>query len=106
MQKAGNEKMGSASDEVKKVVEQTAGFTEAIDQMLEGTQQLNKTFGQARQRATEIMKEVSDAALQIVRLGGDMKDVYETMNDVARATGKNVVINADVAGKISATSKV
>jgi len=106
MQKAGNEKMGSASDEVKKVVEQTAGFTEAIDQMLEGTQQLNKTFGQARQRATEIMKEVSDAALQIVRLGGDMKDVYETMNDVARATGKNVVINADVAGKIFATSKV
>jgi hypothetical protein len=105
-QSTGNGKTGTPAQEANKIIEQTAGFTEAIDQMLEGTQQLNKTFGQARQRATEIMKEVSDAALRIVRLGGDMKDVYETMNDVARATGKNVVINADVAGKIFATSKV
>ena len=105
-QSTGNDKTGTPSQELKRTFEEIAGFSEAIDQMLEGTKQLNETFGQTRQRATEIMKEVSDSALRIVRLGGDMKDVYQTMNDVANATGKNVVINADAAGKLYATSKV
>jgi len=106
MMQNADDKGKSVLKEGQELVESIATFTDAIDQMQEGTKQLNQTFGQARQRAVEMMKDVSDTALRIVRLGGNMKDVYETMNDVSKATGKNVIINAEAAGKLYATSKV
>jgi methyl-accepting chemotaxis protein len=106
MQNADNPKSKPLSEDIKETADKIATFQDAIDQMQEGTRQLNQTFGQTRQRAVEMMKEVSDTALRIVRLGGNMKDVYETMNDVSKATGKNVIINAEAAGKLYATSKV
>lgn len=93
-------------ENVKGIFDETAGFSTAILEMLKGTEELNKAFGQTRTRATEMMKAVSDTALQIVRLGGDINDTIKTMSEISAATGKNVIANADAAGKLYATSEV
>jgi len=95
-----------SDDSLKKLVDQTLGLKGAIKEMLQGADQLNKVFGQSRERATEMMKAVSDAAQRITRLGGTSKDVFDTMNKIASETGRNVIANADVAAGLYATFKV
>jgi len=99
-------KTSQIRENLKDTFDEAAGFSRAILEMLDGTQKLNEVFGQTRQRATEMMKAVSDTALRIVRLGGSINDVYETMSEISEATGKNVIANADAAGKMYATSQV
>lgn len=93
-------------DNMKKMFEQSAGFKEAILDMLEGTERLNKVFGQTRTRAVEMMKSVSDTALGIVRLGGDINDVFKTLEGVSEATGRNVIANSKAARELYATTQV
>lgn len=93
-------------DSLAKLMKETVGFKKAIEQMLAGTDALNKQFGQVRQRASEMMKEVSESTMRIVRLGGQAKDAYDTLNKISAATGRNVIASAEVAGKLYASSKV
>jgi hypothetical protein len=101
-----NKRTSPIQENLKEMVDQSVKLEGAILEMLEGTERLNKVFGQTRQRATEMMKAVSDTALSITRLGGDMNDVYNTMEEISTATGKNVIANADAAARMFATSKV
>lgn len=93
-------------DDLTRLLNETAGFSKAIKEMLAGTDYLNKQFGQVRQRASEMMKEVSESTMRIVYLGGQAKDAYETLAKISEATGRNVIASAEVAGKLYASSKV
>ena len=99
-------KKSPIGENAKSMYESAAGFKEAVLQMLEGADKLNQTFGQTRGRAVEMMKAVSDSALGITRLGGQISDVFTTLQDISESTGRNVIANSESAAKLYATSKV
>lgn len=98
--------VAGSNETLATMLKSTAGFQQAIEEMLAGTDQLNRQFGQTRQRATEMMKSVSDSIQRVVLLGGKASDAFNTLNKISEATGRNVIASADVAAKLYASSKV
>jgi len=84
----------------------TPDIVGAFDEMAEGANRLNTTFTQNRQRIQELMQVVADAVPGITKLGGDINDVFRTLEDVSKATSKNVAASADDAAKLFAASKI
>ena len=66
-------------------------FVKALDNALEGAKRLNNVFGQSRERVTELMQAVSFTLPGITALGGGIEDVFNTLEDVSRATRRNIV---------------
>lgn len=81
-------------------------FGWAFSQMIGGAEELNKTFGQGRQRITELMVAVSEATPAVDRLGGDLKDAVVTIRDVSKATSRNISASADEVSKLYSASKL
>jgi hypothetical protein len=74
--------------------------------MEEGARRLNEVFGQNRQRITEITKAVADAVPEITRLGGDVRNVFDTMEDISRGTQRNIVASKEDVNNLFAASKI
>ncbi len=53
--------------------------------------ELNGTFGQTRQRISDVVEEIGKATPELTRLGGGAKDAAKVIEDVAMATRRNVV---------------
>ena len=68
--------------------------------------ELNKVFGQGQERLSETYKAISDAAPRVARLGGDIKDVQNTMITIAEASRRNVIANTEDVEKLYAATKV
>jgi len=81
-------------------------FAWAFSQMVGGSEELNRAFGQGRQRITELMVAVSEATPAVDRLGGNLKDAVETIRDISKATTRNVAASADEVSKLYAASKL
>ena len=78
----------------------------AIDQMTEAGNKLTAAFSQSRARVSEMMTAVNEAAPRMRRLGADFEQTMSTMQEIARATGKNTLASADSVAKLYATSVV
>jgi hypothetical protein len=83
---------------------QTLG--KAIEETYNAQVELNKAFGQGQERLSETYKAVSDAAPRVARLGGDMKDVQDTMIGIADASRRNVIANTEDVEKLYAATQV
>jgi ElaB/YqjD/DUF883 family membrane-anchored ribosome-binding protein len=81
-------------------------FYTAIDDAIKGAQKLNNVFGQSRERVTELMQAVSFTIPGIRALGGEITDVFETLEQVSKATRRNIVASADDASKLFAAYKI
>jgi len=81
-------------------------LTKAIDDIRGGAQSLNAVFGQNRQRVTEIGQAFAEAVPAVNRLGGSIEDVSDTMNEIAKASRRNVVATEDDISKLYAAAKV
>jgi hypothetical protein len=106
----GNYDMNSVSDVLKALAKEAIPtqerFAWAFSQMVGGAEELNKTFGQGRQRITELMVAVSEATPAVDRLGGNLKDAVETIGSISKATSRNVAASADEVSKLYAASKL
>ena len=78
----------------------------AIDQMTMAGNELTKAFSQSRARVSEMMTAVNEAAPRMRRLGADFEQTMATMQEIAKATGKNTLASADSVAKLYATSQV
>jgi hypothetical protein len=67
----------------------------ALDNMVDAATKLNTLFGQTRQRAVELMQTFADSVPGITRLGGGIEDVSRTLEDIAKATRKNVAAQSE-----------
>jgi len=81
-------------------------FIEAAERMSSFANQVNKTFGQGRQRVTELMTAITDSVPNVNRLGGEISDVAETIEKVATASRRNVIASSKDVEKLFAASKV
>ena len=102
--------INSISDALKSLANEAAPtqerFAWAFSQMIGGAEALNKTFGQGRQRITELMVAVADATPAVDRLGGNLKDAVETIQSISEATSRNITASADEVSKLFSASKL
>jgi len=99
-------KFDSDSEEWKKALDYSNAFQDSILGAVEGARRLNDTFGQNRERITEISQAIADTKPKISALGGDIIDVFETMEAISKGTQKNIVASADDASKLFAAQKI
>ena len=87
-----------------------AGFVEdlgsAVSSLTSYSTEINKTFGQTRQRITEIQTNLADTLPGITRLGGGIKDVQETLSSIAEESNRNVLATTTQTEKLFAATKV
>jgi len=81
-------------------------FAEALEKMVSMGNQVNKTFGQARARITELQTAVVDATPGVNKLGGSIEQVSQAIQEIALASRRNVVANAEDIEKLYASAKV
>ena len=83
-----------------------ADFVEAFERVGSVAREVNNTFGQSRERINEVKVALTDALPNVVRLGGDLGAVGETIGQIAEASRRNVVANTEDVQKLYASTKV
>lgn len=68
--------------------------------------EVNRTFGETRQRIGDIKTALADSLPGINRLGGDIKDVQTTISDIALASKRNVIATTEQTEKLYAAAQV
>jgi len=68
--------------------------------------EINKQFGQGRQRIGELKTAVADAIPAIDRLGGTSYDAVETIRKVSEATNRNVVASTEDITKLYSAMQI
>ena len=81
-------------------------LSKAIQDAYNYSVEINNTFGQGKERLSEMMGAVSDAIPKITRLGGSVKDVEESISGIALASRRNVIANTEDVAKLYAATKV
>ena len=98
---------GQYADDIKNAASfNAADFVDAYERVGSVAREVNNTFGQSRERINEIKVALTDALPSIVRLGGDLGDVGQTIGQIAEASRRNVVANTEDVQKLYATTKV
>ena len=67
---------------------------------------VNRTFGETRQRIGDIKTALADSLPGINRLGGNIKDVQETISAIAIESRRNVIATTEQTEKLYAAFKV
>ena len=94
-------------NEMKKAVDFSASeFFEEFKRISSTAGEINKTFGQTRQRINELKTSLADATPGVIRLGGELSDVADTITGIAEASRRNVVANTKDIEQMYAASKV
>jgi methyl-accepting chemotaxis protein len=78
----------------------------AIGNMYSEADKLNNAFLQGRTRLDEMNDAVSKAAAGVIRLGGDISDVGNTMIGIADGARRNVIATEDQVSKLYASSAI
>lgn len=68
--------------------------------------QINKLFGQTRERINELKTSLADTSPGILRLGGDLGAVADTISEIAIASRRNVVANKEDVEQMYAAQKI
>jgi hypothetical protein len=99
--------IGELKEDIKKQFDISGtDFANAFESMVSQGNKINKSFGQARARITEFQTAVVDATPRVNRLGGEVQQVTETINEIAEASRRNVVANTKDIEKLYASTKV
>jgi hypothetical protein len=78
----------------------------AIGNMYSEADKLNNAFLQGRTRLDEMNDAVSKAAAGVIRLGGDISDVGNTMIGIADGARRNVIATEDQVSKLYAATTI
>ena len=81
-------------------------LSKAIQDAYNYSVEINNTFGQGKERLSEMMGAVSDAIPKITRLGGSVKDVQESISGIAEASKRNVIANTEDVAKLYAATQL
>ena len=108
MPEANDKTAGQMGEELKNAVKlpNIQEFGEAFERISSSARMVNNLFGQSRERIVELQTAIADTTPGILRLGGSFGDVSESMKDIAEASRRNVVANAEDVEKLYASTKV
>jgi hypothetical protein len=79
---------------------------EQFQRILIQSEELNKTFVGGRLRIQEMTKAINEAAPEVVRLGGDYKDVAKTLSEIAAGTRTQVLATSKDVRQLFAAGEV
>jgi hypothetical protein len=82
-----------------------ANLTENISRLYDEINKVNKTFTEGRLRATEFSTAVSDSVAGVIRVGGEVTDIGNTINAIAAGSRRNIVATTDTIVELTAASK-
>ena len=96
------------SDDVKNAyrLPSVEEFTEAYEGISAGAIKINASFGQTKQRLVEIQTAIADTAPGVKRLGGGINEVTNTINEIAKASRRNVIANSEDVSNMFAAQKI
>jgi methyl-accepting chemotaxis protein len=107
---AGKSKDQGSAKELKDTIESLGSpiekILDAIGSMYQQADSLNNAFVQGRTRLDEMNDAVSKAAAGIIRLGGDIEDISNTMAGIAEGSRRNVLATEDQVSKLYAASEI
>jgi hypothetical protein len=102
--------INSATDAIKSLSSEidvsSKSIASAFSKMISGAEDLNRTFGQGRERIGELMVAVSEAVPAIDRLGGTYSDAFQTLSEISKSTSRSVVASSEEVSKLYAASKL
>jgi len=107
---AANPEDKGSLEELKKNIESLGSpidkILESIGEMYDEADKLNNAFLGGRVRMDEMADAASRAASGVLRLGGDITDVSNTMAKIAEGSRRNVIATEDQVSKLYAASKI
>jgi hypothetical protein len=108
MAETNNQSAGQMGEELKNAARlpDAQEFADTFERVSSVAREVNNLFGQSRQRIVELKTELVDSLPGIARLGGNIGDVGESIQQIALASRRNVVENAEDVEKLYASSKV
>ncbi len=89
----------------KDFIPTAANLTENVSRLYDEINKVNKTFTEGRLRATEFSTAVSDSVAGVIRVGGEVTDIGNTINAIAAGSRRNIVATTDTIVELTAASK-
>jgi hypothetical protein len=99
----GLEKLENAFNSLKSPIEEVF---DSIGQMIDETEKLNNAFLQGRTRLDEMADAVSRSAAGVIRLGGSISDVSNTIIKISEGSRRNVIDTEEQVSKLFAASRM
>lgn len=81
-------------------------INKAIKEVDEGASGLIVKFGQGRDQIQNLKASMTDAVIEVTRLGGGFQDILEIQGKVSDALGRNLVISSEAYKDLYAAQKV
>lgn len=81
-------------------------FADSVGRLTEKSLEVNKVFGQGRQRLQELRQSIADTLPELNKFGGKIEDVAVTLADIAEASRRNVVADTQSVKDLFIASKV
>jgi len=81
-------------------------INDAIKEVDEGASGLIVKFGQGRDQIQNLKASMTDAVIEVTRLGGGFQDILEIQGKVSDALGRNLVISTEAYKDLYAAQKV
>ena len=97
-------------DNIKKIFDEVkndvGGISKGFESIEAAARAVNIQFGGSRQRIDEIKRSVADATPVLNRLGGDIGNVVDVINQVSQATSKNVIASTKDVEQLFLSSEI
>lgn len=90
---------------LKELIGESADLVGNIGRIQDGITNINRSFGESRERFLEFSTAISDSVSDFVRLGGRASDVSDTIAKIGEGARRNVVASQESLQEIFATSR-
>lgn len=99
------DKLKAAGDEYKKLLPTLKNVSDNISSLYDQINAVNKAFGEGRLRATEFATTISDSVTGVIRVGGEVNEIGQTIIDIAAGARRNMVATTETVVELTAASK-
>ena len=101
-----NNRSNSLSDSLNAALKPIDTLISGFNSMIKYSDDLNKNFALSRTRIQEMNLAFTDSSVEVLKLGGSLRDTVTTITEIAAASNRNVIENKKVVGELYAASKV
>lgn len=99
------DELKSALGEWQNVIPTLGNVTETVSRLYDEINQVNKSFTEGRLRATEFSTAISDSVAGVIRVGGDVNEIGDTIIRIAAGARRNLVATTETITELTAASK-
>jgi hypothetical protein len=82
-----------------------SGSIETVSRLYDEINKVNRTFTEGRLRAVEFGNAVTDSVAGVVRVGGDVNQIGQTIIDIAAGARRNIVATTETIVELTAASR-